>query len=81
MRAHKSIKEMIRLVPMGTILRIFPALGEEIGWRGLALLKLQEKHTALIASVIIRRIGDCGICQWTTLQWDNMNSSLSQFLY
>jgi membrane protease YdiL (CAAX protease family) len=54
MRAHRSIKEMIRLVPMGIILGVFPALGEEIGWRGLALLKLQEKHTAVTASVIIR---------------------------
>jgi len=51
MRAHKAIKEMTRLVPMGTILGVFPALGEEIGWRGLALLKLQEKHTALIQAL------------------------------
>jgi len=45
MRAHKSIKEMARLVPMGIFLGVFPVLGEEIGQRGLALLRLQEKHT------------------------------------
>jgi membrane protease YdiL (CAAX protease family) len=41
---------------MGIILGVFAALGEEIGWRGLALPKLQEKHTAVTASVIIRTI-------------------------
>ena len=51
MRAHKSIKEMVHVVPMGIVLVVFPALGEEIGWRGLTLLKLQEKHTALIQAL------------------------------
>jgi len=54
MRAHKSIKEMARLVPMGIILGVFPAIGEEIGSRGLGLVRLQEKHTALTANVITR---------------------------
>jgi membrane protease YdiL (CAAX protease family) len=54
MRAHKSTKEMVHVVPMGIVLRVFPALGEEIGHRGLALPQLQEKHTALTANVIIR---------------------------
>jgi membrane protease YdiL (CAAX protease family) len=45
MRGPKSTKEMARLVPMGIVLGVFVVLGEEIGCRGLDLIRLQEKHT------------------------------------
>jgi uncharacterized protein len=48
-------------------LSIFPgsALGEELGWRGLALPRLQSHHSALRASLIVGALRDCGICRCT----------------
>lgn len=40
-------------VPILAVVLLIPALFEEIGWRGLALPRLQDRHGALAASLII----------------------------
>lgn len=41
------------LLPMAIILTIFAGLGEEFGWRGFLIPRLQLRHSALKTSVII----------------------------
>ncbi len=48
-----SMGDIAGRVAIGLIWPIFSSLGEEFGWRGFALPKLQERHNALIASLII----------------------------
>ena len=41
------------VVPSIIILTIFAGMGEEFGWRGFALPRLQARHNALVSSLII----------------------------
>ncbi|HEX2517124.1 MAG TPA: type II CAAX endopeptidase family protein, partial [Chloroflexota bacterium] len=41
------------VIPSIIILTIFAGMGEEFGWRGFALPRLQARHTALVSSLII----------------------------
>ena len=41
------------VVPSMIILIIFAGMGEEFGWRGFALPRLQARHNALVSSLII----------------------------
>ena len=41
------------VIPSIIILTIFAGMGEEFGWRGFALPRLQDRHTALVSSLII----------------------------
>lgn len=43
-------------------------LGEELGWRGFALMELQKKYSPLKSSIIIGFGGECGICLYGLLQ-------------
>jgi membrane protease YdiL (CAAX protease family) len=48
-----TLKEMMGSLPISIIWPIFAAMGEEFGWRGLYLPRLQERHTALGSSIIV----------------------------
>ena len=43
-------------------------LGEELGWRGFALMELQKKYSPLKSSIIIGFGGECGIYLYDLLQ-------------
>ncbi|HEX5688840.1 MAG TPA: type II CAAX endopeptidase family protein [Roseiflexaceae bacterium] len=48
-----GLKPLSSIVPMIVILTIFAGMGEEFGWRGFALPRLQARHNALVSSLII----------------------------
>jgi uncharacterized protein len=48
-----GLKPLSRIVPMIILLTIFAGMGEEFGWRGFALPRLQARHNALVSSLII----------------------------
>jgi CAAX protease family protein len=48
-----GLKPLPSVVPMIIILTILAGMGEEFGWRGFALPRLQARHTALVSSVIV----------------------------
>jgi len=47
------LKPLSSVVPMIIMLTIFAGLGEEFGWRGFALPRLQARYNALVSSLII----------------------------
>ncbi len=47
---------LARVVPMMVVLIIFAGFGEEFGWRGFLVPRLQARHSALRASLIV------GVC-------------------
>jgi uncharacterized protein len=52
--AWGNIPPLMEILPMVVLFAIFSGpLGEEIGWRGFALPKLLETHSALAASLIL----------------------------
>jgi uncharacterized protein len=48
-----GLQPLPSVVPMIIMLTIFAGMGEEFGWRGFALPRLQARHNALVASTII----------------------------
>ena len=48
-----TLEEMIGTLPISIIWPIFAALGEEFGWRGFYLPRLQKRHTALGSSIVV----------------------------
>ena len=48
-----TLEEMIGSLPISIIWPVFAALGEELGWRGFYLPRLQKRHTALRSSLIV----------------------------
>jgi len=52
--AWSNISPLMEILPMVALFAVFSGpLGEEIGWRGFALPKLLETHSALAASLIL----------------------------
>ena len=47
------LKPLPSVVPMIIMLTIFAGIGEEFGWRGFALPRLQARYNALVSSLII----------------------------
>jgi membrane protease YdiL (CAAX protease family) len=52
-RVIAILPELVVAFLAGTVLGGIVTAGEEIGWRGYALPKLQEKHNALVSSLIV----------------------------
>jgi membrane protease YdiL (CAAX protease family) len=48
-----GLKPLSSVVPMIIMLTVFAGIGEEFGWRGFAMPRLQARHNALVASLII----------------------------
>jgi hypothetical protein len=48
-----GLKPLYTVVPMIIILTILAGVGEEFGWRGFALPRLQARHNALVSSLIV----------------------------
>ena len=48
-----SLRPLYTVLPMMIVLIVLAGLGEEWGWRGYLLPKLQQRHNALISSLIV----------------------------
>ena len=48
-----NLPEQAMMIPIAVVSTFPNTLGEEVGWRGFALQKLQVKYTAFISSIII----------------------------
>lgn len=48
-----GLKPLVNLVPLFVILTVLAGMGEEFGWRGFALPRVQARHSALISSLIV----------------------------
>jgi membrane protease YdiL (CAAX protease family) len=48
-----GLKPFSSFVPMVILLTIFAGMGEEFGWRGFAMPRLQARHNALVSSLMI----------------------------
>jgi hypothetical protein len=48
-----GLKPLYSVVPTIIILTILAGIGEEFGWRGFALPRLQARHSALVSSLIV----------------------------
>ena len=48
-----GLKPLANLVPLFVILMVLAGMGEEFGWRGFALPRVQARHTALMSSLIV----------------------------
>lgn len=51
-----QLQPVSSVVPMIVMLTIFAGMGEEFGWRGFALPRLQARHSALVSSIIVGAI-------------------------
>ena len=47
------LRPVSSLLPLMIILFVFAGMGEEFGWRGFALPRLQARHSALVSSLIV----------------------------
>jgi uncharacterized protein len=48
-----GLRPLYTVIPTIIILTILAGIGEEFGWRGFALPRLQARHTALVSSLIV----------------------------
>ncbi len=48
-----TLKPIVEVVPMILVLSVMAGLGEEFGWRGFALPRLQARYNALSSSLIV----------------------------
>ena len=48
-----GLKPLSSIVPMIIILTVLAGMGEEFGWRGFAMPRLQSRYNALVSSLII----------------------------
>ena len=48
-----GLKPLYSVVPTIIILTVLAGMGEEFGWRGFALPRLQARHSALVSSLIV----------------------------
>lgn len=48
-----GLKPLSNVVPLIIILTVFAGMGEEFGWRGFAMPRLQARYNALVSSLII----------------------------
>jgi membrane protease YdiL (CAAX protease family) len=48
-----GLEPLYSVVPMILMLTIFAGIGEEFGWRGFAMPRLQARYNALVSSIII----------------------------
>ncbi len=48
-----GLPPLYQILPTAVVLTILAGLGEEFGWRGFLIPRLQKRHSALIASLII----------------------------
>ena len=48
-----ALRPIYQILPMMLVLIFFAGLGEEFGWRGFLLPRLQRSHSALISSLIV----------------------------
>jgi membrane protease YdiL (CAAX protease family) len=48
-----GLKPLSSVVPMFIMLTIFAGMGEEFGWRGFAMPRLQARYNALVSSLIV----------------------------
>jgi uncharacterized protein len=48
-----GLQPLYSVVPSIILLTIFAGIGEEFGWRGFALPRLQARHNALVSSLIV----------------------------
>lgn len=48
-----SLRPLYEILPLMLVLIVLAGLGEEFGWRGFLLPRLQCRHSALIASLIV----------------------------
>jgi hypothetical protein len=48
-----GLKPLSSLVPLILILTVLAGVGEEFGWRGFAMPRLQARHNALVSSLIV----------------------------
>lgn len=48
-----GLEPLYSVVPMILMLTIFAGMGEEFGWRGFAMPRLQTRYNALVSSIII----------------------------
>ncbi len=55
-----GLKPLASVVPLMIILTVLAGLGEEFGWRGFALPRLQARHSALASSLIVGVIWSIG---------------------
>ena len=53
-----GLKPLSSFVPMLIILTVLAGMGEEFGWRGFAMPRLQTRYNALVSSLIIGLLWD-----------------------
>lgn len=51
-----SLEPLYSVIPTIIILTVFAGIGEEFGWRGFAMPRLQARYNALMASIIVGMI-------------------------